>query len=705
MSSSLPSTLAEQLSAIGPELVLVDYFDTLVTRQIDAKTVKRVVARHVAERFAIDGGAPAVVTARRTAERDGIAAARSAGNDGEHCIDDMAARMWALLFNDPDDSELAGGPALDVFVQTLLEIELSVEVASQEVDEDLVDVVRSLGCPVVLVSDFHFTNDLFVEMVRRKGLGSLVAQPTCTASLAESIFVSGSIGLSKASVRLYAHVESALEPAGRWPGRSAVAMVGDNPISDVANAEAAGLRGVRVVRTATVDSPPSTHPVDRGRRLAVRVASDHAGPLVDRSRVRRALARSSANDDKAPFIEMAATLFAFTRLLAEDCLAEGSAPAFLAREGLILKELFDHFVAVSPLSSGREVGSSYLVVSRRSTVLAGLRPLDEEDFSALLARYPGLSMLELMQTLGLDETQVAETVGAGDLFDAPVDVEVLRSHGPFASVYEAERLAQRSLLDEYVTGVAGPGRDLHVVDVGWKGTIQSHLQAALPSRAVRGSYLGIVGSRRTPAVLRDGETKRGLLFDSRKPGSRHYRILRHFKSIYEFLLTAEHGSAARYERVVVDGVTSVRPVLDDQAAEVAVFRQLIEPIQADIRRGFEELCRLDLLSERPILATLDDVADIHQRMLFHPTSLEIEQVASMRHYENFGHMGMTDVGRQAPDSRAGRMGEWVKAARQPSSLLGSGWPPLNLWSVGLGGLVQPLGVYRKVRERRGRSAA
>lgn len=692
--------LVEQLVAAGPELVLVDYFDTLVTRRIDAKTLKRVVARHLAERFELAGNANAVIEARRRAEREGRQAAVACGSDEEHRIDDMATRMWEILFTDAGID--TGSPDCNTFVEVFLEIELSVEVAAQDVDLAMVEVLRSLGCPVVVVSDYHFTQPLFTEMLRRKGLESLIVGPPerqelAGASLDESVFVSGSVGLSKASGRLYGHVQEALEGSGRWPSSSSVVMVGDNNTSDVVNAKAAGLHAVRVVRVATADAPSTTLP-DRGRRQVQRVATERAAPLVERHRIRKALGADT--EGPTPFIEMAATLFAFTRLLAQECIEEESTPSFLAREGLILKELFDHFVATSPISSGRVPCSSYLVVSRRSTVLAGLRGLEEENFQTLLSKYPAMTMLDLLGSLGLEPSMI-QGASVETVFDAPVDLAVLRAHRGFANAYEVERLAQHELLEEYVSSITG--RDdgpLHVVDVGWKGTIQDHLQAALPHRTLRGSYLGIVEPDGSSGVV-DGATKRGHLFDSRTSASRSYRILRHFKSLYEFLLTAEHGSAARYEQQ--DGETTIEPVLDDQPAEAAIFGELIAPIQADLRRGFEALCRLDLLSEAPILATLDDVADVHQRMLFFPTGKEIELIASMRHYENFGSIGMIDVGRGRTVSLLGRLRSLRDVARRPGRVLGSGWPPLTLWSAGLGGLVRPLGVYRRVHERRPKS--
>ena len=92
--------LRHQIGLHKPQIILVDYFDTVVTRSVHRKRVKPIVARHVKERLGIQCDVNALQSARRTAEQYLRARSVADGLDPEHRLDDMAAEIWSILERD-----------------------------------------------------------------------------------------------------------------------------------------------------------------------------------------------------------------------------------------------------------------------------------------------------------------------------------------------------------------------------------------------------------------------------------------------------------------------------------------------------------------------------------------------------------------------------------------------------------------------------
>ena len=385
------------------------------------------------------------------------------------------------------------------------------------------------------------------------------------------------------------------------------------------------------------------------------------------------------------------SLFEFTRRLHATATERGLGQlVFLAREGRILQEAMDRYQRI--LEPRDVVSTRYLYVSRRSTFLASLRPVAEEDFGRILELYPSVTTAGLLRNMGIEgkgADEILAEVSAGG--DAALDVPGLLASGTFRHRYEHERCIQRRSLLRYLQQVTGSScGPLHVVDVGWKGTMQDHLQAVVgPERPVEGWYLGLVPSK----GLRHGDRKHGLLFDTRHGGTPMHRVFRHFKSLYELLLQADHGSVQSYREVG----GAVQPVLDEQPTEARIFRELIGPVQEGVLEAFDALCQL--AAARPRSGGWSRLAARHHaRMLYFPTATEVEVVTRLEHFENFGEMGFVSPASARPHGPRQHALAVAGVARNPRRLLGRTWPPLELQALGLGPAIPVLGAYRWVRE-------
>src|SRR3569832_1550395 len=111
---------------------------------------------------------------------------------------------------------------------------------------------------------------------------------------------------------------------------------------------------------------------------------------------------SMGKNDEVPFRDLAFGLYLFIERLYASSITSGERDLFFfAREGQLLKEMFDHYQILN--GGGSNIRTHYLHVSRRSTFLLSLGPLAEENFEVLFRQYRRISILDFLKSLDLEE--------------------------------------------------------------------------------------------------------------------------------------------------------------------------------------------------------------------------------------------------------------------------------------------------------------
>ena len=139
----------------------------------------------------------------------------------------------------------------------------------------------------------------------------------------------------------------------------------------------------------------------------------------------------AAGDDRTPYAEFSLTLYAFLSRL-HTKLVERSANnvLFCSREGQFLSRLFTCYQ--ESIDPADRIEARYFLVSRRSTLLAGLLDIDEEDFAGLRSSFPSLTNAGFLHSLSL-----LEHIETGHIdLEAPVDLESMRSDPAVRHTYE-----------------------------------------------------------------------------------------------------------------------------------------------------------------------------------------------------------------------------------------------------------------------------
>jgi predicted HAD superfamily hydrolase len=616
--------LIDRILKYEPRAVLIDFFDTVVTRTIHPEDVKRLASRKLAS--LLDGGTAYddLYAIRADLERELCKANAQAEYDAEFNFLVLKDRL----------SEIIGAryPQYAVFVnEWLIDTELASECAVQRVDSDiriLLQELRQRKIPTYLVSDFYLPKSLFVLMLEHHGIADLFAD----------IFVSSDDLLTKRSGRRYSKLLTQLAiPA------ECLVMIGDNPEADIQQAMRHGIHAIQLDRS-------------QQHHYYSTISREFGNWRTLVNKINKAVLRQ-VKDSGDVFPELAVTLYYFTDALFQFLARNNIKDVFfLAREGQFLRVLFEDYQNVNGVFSDRRIRSHYLEVSRRSTFLPSLRSLDEEDFETLFRQYRRISLREFLESLGLAE--LMEIIAAEIGFDPERREEdfavshvfsALKANPMFRKCYEEKRRKQLENFCRYLNSfpTLGMGSSLAMVDVGWKGTIQDNLFNILKRSDgfqnrytnLEGLYIGLIAEGNAS----DRNRKTGLLFSAVDGHSDGLEFFNENRSLFEVMLGADHGSVKEY-KCQADGM--VRPVHDAFDTEQPLYESHIAPIQMRMRERFGQIAR-HFLEHGYLQADMHAlVTRLHARMVLSPSRQEIKWIKSVFHVENFGVFELSHFGKK-----------------------------------------------------------
>lgn len=267
----------------------------------------------------------------------------------------------------------------------------------------------------------------------------------------------------------------------------------------------------------------------------------------------------------------------------------------------------------------------------------------------------------------------------------------------FQNVYEARRKQQRSNFICYLRsfGVDFKSEGLHLVDVGWKGSIQDNIFYILSSKvAVRGYYIGSFNATQRSA----NNTKKGLLFDNYPHPSPYFGVYNCNRSLFEMMLGASHGSAdcymvspltgaaqstdcVAYKEIVVDSGGLFVMTLD-LPQERQLYETDIKPLQHSMLGVTSQLNRAYMITG--FIPSVEWFARHHARMVFKPRRQEISFFERLYHLENFGIFEFTDFGTHDKVTLKSKVHNLIIIMRNPAVLESGIWPPIILKRLGLG---------------------
>lgn len=411
----------------------------------------------------------------------------------------------------------------------IAQVELEAEQSSLHVVRSGADALRRARLEadaVVYLTDMYLPGDFIELQLRRYDIWRD----------GDALFVSGEVGLNKASGRLFDHV------AGQFDSGATFTHYGDNPHSDVYMARTSGWGAVHLE-----DAVPTRYEVLPPRNDEDLDLSEFAGAM----RLAR-LDRHSSPDAKFDAIYdvglevLGPVLVSFGLQVSEWTAAHGVDHLYcLARDGQVMKEAFDALAdAGVPLPPRTYLMVSRIALRRPTTAITR----DAPDW--LFEESGNLSFATVMARLDLDVDEWYEWAlrhgWAGGGPDEPLkkagraQLEEWTSLGPMFDAFmghcDEQLLAAKAYFREVgLFDCQHPA----ICDVGWRGSMQTALATLLTSvqpTALAGYYIGM----REHPVQRDDFSTHAWL-DRRKEFLR-FPV---FAELMELLLSADHGGVLR----------------------------------------------------------------------------------------------------------------------------------------------------------------
>ncbi|MGB7393871.1 MAG: HAD hydrolase-like protein [Pricia sp.] len=500
---------------------------------------------------------------------------------------------------------------------------------------------KNKGYHIYLVTDFYLPKELISQMLEFHGI----------ASLFEDVFVSCSLGKCKENGSIYPYILSHTSTDA-----ADAIMMGDNKKSDVQKAEKHGITAFHLKHIS--------HKF-RNRKNLFGDDIKHFGKICKKW-------ERKCRKSPHPYSEYVLHFYFFAERLYLKARQDGIKNLFfLAREGFFLKRLFDAYQEMNRFADDRKISTHYLKMSRHSAVQISLKPLPEEDFSAFKGSLGTISVYDYLDGMAFPE-EIKDVIiddlrHLGEVSQDPDSnffesetMSRLRQNETFADQYEKHRTTQKRAFEAYLDsfGVDLDAEGLHLVDVGWGGTMQENLYHYLGRKIpVTGYYLGL---KEIYNILPD--TKRyGLNFSVYPSRDFSDEVLMANGQLYEQLLSAPHGSTLRYTLEDPESFA----VTYHKEQEKQAYENWVRPVQEYMFDRFKDIFE----SLRPIDYSQDTAQDylvdmaLRTGILGNKKHIQFVDNLSKGFYQNVGQnqVGVAYSPTQIKGSKMGLLFSFIKS--------------------------------------------
>ena len=642
------------------DVYFFDFFDTIVSRRISPEYVKRIWSKEIKYIYNITCDENEIYLLRSKIEATLCEMHQKKEGELEFKYGECIKELYDRL-------NINGN--YEVFYQDAYDLECEIEARVQFLCEDVINQIKELQKrkkKIICVSDFYMPKEFIEYLMEFHGIRGYF----------DDVYVSSDMIKTKRSGRLYEYIceKESLEP-------KEVLMIGDNEWSDYQSAQNFGLNAILIDRK-------------QQKEMYLKFEKEHENSTY----LNRSLERVYNGCNRDKYEDIAFSLYLFTEKLYIYARKNKIRHLFfLSREGEFLKKVFDTYQSSRIKSENGLIKTHYLIVSRKSTLIASLTDIEHEKFEIIFRQYINISLYDFLSSLGFEES-VQKEIGnqlSCDLkekkedFPNSVIFAELKKNPIFLSHYEKLRIQQKRNLKQYIAsfGADIEREGMHIVDVGWKGTIQDNLYYLYEEHVeMEGLYIGMVA----PGTIAEKNKKSGLLFSCIQGISRYFSIYAENTSIFEVLLGASHGSADHY---ALNG-DKIIPITKEQKEERELFINVVSPIQEGIYRKIDEI---NLLLINAIYSTdkLENiVAGYHAKLVYLPQRKQIDLFYNIYHYENFGVFEYSKFALKKRVSFSQRIKYIIKIIKMKDVHVISYYcGVIELKNAGLSFLIRPYGWY------------
>ncbi|WP_054023367.1 HAD-IA family hydrolase [Bacillus sp. FJAT-28004] len=600
----------------GIDIITFDIFDTLITRPLlSPDTVFKMIAK---ENESFFGNPIDYINMRKEAESE---VRKSKNYIGDCSIDEIYEKMSQLY-------DLA--PSL---CEKLKYIEIDNEIKLCMPRKEVIEILnysRIKNKRIILISDMY----LDVKTIER-----MLAK--CNINYYDELLVSSKLQKRKDNGQMWDYFKS------NYEGRKTL-HIGDNEHSDVQIPEDKGLLTYHVMNGANM-----FYNTDFGNYIGKEVLmndnwGDSAliGPIVAKE-FNSPFKLSNTNGvyqitslNKLGYIIFGPILLHFVIWLIKKTKEdEIDNVLFLAREGFLLKKLFDKSYSNLKTSAKlNDISSIYFLTSRRAASVASLKNI-EDIYYLLQTPFEGTISDLLKVRFGL----ILNNADLDKKINMPDDIENVKN---LIEKYTEQILAiaeeERAVYLEYCKSYELDGKKNAIVDVGYSGSIQLYLSKLL-NQSTSGYYF--VTSNNSKGTAFSGNIMNGYFGENENYLTSKSAVYK-YQLILESILTSDQGQFINF---IKDMDGKLIPNFGVKGFAQQNFENLKE-IMDGIEQYFEDVLKIqgDLILEMPtsksvVEKLLDSIMifdnlvseEIKQLFLVEDTYCLSDEISVFTHYKRW----------------------------------------------------------------------
>lgn len=450
----------------------LDIWDTILRRECAADESKYAVARYLLTYYSRnmneDLSIHDIVKLRGQCEWELAQQSKKDGKDDEYIAREVFQEMLKRLMFDMSVEEI------DSISDFLVELEINYEDQISRLDAGIVDEIRKYKPEnIYLISDFYHSS---CDM--KKILEKYHAQVPY-----KGIYISCDYKLNKKSGRLFSLVENELEISPEEH-----LHIGDSKVADVDAPEGLGI-------SANIYLPNEEHKGRLQREEMYRKRKE--GQIEDY------LKEVNSKLDAIGFWGQQYSLFFFCyvyEIIEEAIKRDMETIYYFTREGEFFKKIHEA-IAKAGVFQGKMPRAELLEVSRMATFAPSVKNFDRNELMRLWIQYHDQSFEMFFKSLNVELTPylpylsqygIEPTEVICNIYDDS-RVKLLLEDETFKREMCCTLYNKRVLFKEYcrTKGIEDDERDIFIVDIGWRGSIQDNVALMYPQKKVYGYYIGL----------------------------------------------------------------------------------------------------------------------------------------------------------------------------------------------------------------------
>lgn len=519
-------------------IIAFDCFDTLVHRDCHPEVILFYWARIISAKLSFSILPDKLYKSRKNIERKLLEI------NEDNTYDTLMGDIYDNFFNNEEKFL-----SKEEFIKLAYDVEQKLELDHTYLDEENVTYLKkmySLGKKIIVISDFYLPKKFFDQLFSKLGIGRYI----------DEVFVSSDLGRRKSTGNLYKHI---IKKYGIK--FSDMLMVGDNRNSDYIIPSRLGI-------------------------LVKHIPYTNKREINSIEEIKKIILKETISKKDSIFNGYVGALYLFCEKLYYIAKKHNiQTLMFCAREGQNLKKLFDCYQKY--LFPEEIVNTKYLYVSRQATLLPSLKDLTSENFERIFRQYNELITKDFLLSIGLSPNEIEKISDSGIDLNEIISsnnnqMSLLKGNDLFREIYNQKRIHQRKLFLKYIYDLnLGETKEVNIVDIGWKGTIQDNIYSIIGEKTkVHGYYFGLFSY---DSNLRN--TKRGIIFDQ-SLNSIFYDIYSYNYVDLEKVFAADHGQTLFYQ---MNG-NNVVPILSNDETDVEIFKY-VRNWQRKMYESFVLVCK------------------------------------------------------------------------------------------------------------------